>query len=95
MGKRKLAKPPSKKEKKQAKSRWTLWAVGGGVGLIIVAAIAYLVMQSGNQPGKGQSALVPVGSPAPDFTLTLFNGQTVALSSLKGKPVVLNFWAST
>ncbi len=31
---------------------------------------------------------------APDFTLTTFDGQTYNLASLKGKPVVVNFWAS-
>lgn len=31
---------------------------------------------------------------APDFTLPLFNGGTLTLRNLRGKPVVLNFWAS-
>jgi len=31
---------------------------------------------------------------APNFTLTTFDGQTVSLSSLCGKVVVVNFWAS-
>lgn len=35
-----------------------------------------------------------VGYEAPEFTLTLFDGRTVKLSDLKGKAVVLNFWAS-
>jgi cytochrome c biogenesis protein CcmG, thiol:disulfide interchange protein DsbE len=38
-----------------------------------------------------------VGHAAPDFTITLLNGkqgQTLHLADLKGKPVVLNFWAS-
>ncbi len=35
-----------------------------------------------------------VGSPAPDFQLTLFNGENLRLSDLKGEVVVLNFWAS-
>ena len=32
------------------------------------------------------------GDPAPDFTLTADSGETVALSSLRGKPVVLYFY---
>jgi len=40
------------------------------------------------------SAAPPVGRPAPDFTLPLFSSGTLSLHSLKGKPVVLNFWAS-
>ena len=33
-------------------------------------------------------------TPAPDFTLQDLNGQEVRLSDLKGKVVVLNFWAT-
>jgi cytochrome c biogenesis protein CcmG/thiol:disulfide interchange protein DsbE len=36
-----------------------------------------------------------IGGPAPNFTLRRLDGRgTLALSSLRGKPVVLNFWAS-
>jgi len=34
------------------------------------------------------------GNPAPDFTLKDLSGRPVQLSSLKGKVVVLNFWAT-
>jgi len=37
---------------------------------------------------------VQVGKPAPDFTLEDVDGHTVALSTLKGKPVLINFWAT-
>lgn len=32
--------------------------------------------------------------PAPDFTLTEFDGSTLTLSELRGKVVIINFWAS-
>ena len=32
--------------------------------------------------------------PAPDFTLTTFEGETITLSELRGQVVVINFWAS-
>lgn len=35
-----------------------------------------------------------LGKPAPDFTLPDVNGKPVALSSLKGKYVLVDFWAS-
>ena len=35
-----------------------------------------------------------VGSPAPDFTLKNSNGQTVKLTDLRGKTVVLYFFTS-
>ncbi len=31
---------------------------------------------------------------APDFTFTTFDGQTITLADLRGKGVVVNFWAS-
>ena len=36
----------------------------------------------------------PAANPAPDFTVTDRDGNPVKLSELRGKPVVLNFWAS-
>mgnify|MGYP000023455458 CR=1 FL=1 len=41
---------------------------------------------------SGGNALV--GQIAPDFTLTDLNGGSITLSSLKGKAVLLNFWAT-
>lgn len=35
------------------------------------------------------------GDRAPDFSLKDINGNTVSLSKLKGKKVILNFWATT
>jgi thiol-disulfide isomerase/thioredoxin len=43
---------------------------------------------------KKQSVNVADGKPAPDFTLKDINGKDLALSSLKGKYVVLDFWGS-
>ena len=35
-----------------------------------------------------------IGKLAPDFELDTLDGQTLVLSQLKGKPVLLNFWAT-
>jgi cytochrome c biogenesis protein CcmG, thiol:disulfide interchange protein DsbE len=69
-----------------------LWTVGvlvlASVGLIWVFAQAF---------GKDVRH-VPfnlAGQPAPDFELERIDGKgTLSLQSLRGKPVVINFWAS-
>ena len=51
---------------------------------------------SGNLPTVAAPRPAPtLGSPAPDFELVDLNtGQPLTLSSLKGKPVWINFWAT-
>jgi len=36
----------------------------------------------------------PIGAPAPDFTLSLFDGGELSLADRRGSVVVVNFWAS-
>jgi len=43
---------------------------------------------------RNQEGPVTIGETAPDFTLTTFEGEQISLEDLKGKVVVLNFWAS-
>lgn len=88
MGKRRLTRSGSTKQKRQTRSRWIMWAVLGGLVLVIGGVAAYLMTQ-----GPGETART--GSPAPDFTLRLLNGQDVTLSSLRGRPVLVSFWHST
>lgn len=56
-------------------------------GVVLVALVFgfALARQNRTQPQAG---------PAPDFTLTLLDGSSVRLADLKGKTVVVNFWAS-
>lgn len=37
---------------------------------------------------------VQIGNTAPDFSLKALDGSTVTLSDLRGKPVMVNFWAT-
>ncbi len=74
--------------------------LAAGLASLAIAVAAWrmfsTVPNSGRTPSAtpSTSAAPPVGRPAPDFTLPLFSGGTLALHSLQGKPVVLNFWAS-
>ena len=43
---------------------------------------------------RNQEGPVTVGETVPEFTLTTFEGEQISLADLKGKVVVLNFWAS-
>lgn len=40
------------------------------------------------------TTLIKQGDKAPDFTVEMVDGQKIALSSLKGKVVLINFWAT-
>ena len=61
--------------------------------LVWVALVGLLVIV-GVQLFRRQQGPVKIGSPAPDFSLTTFDGQTYTLSGLRGNVVLVNFWAS-
>jgi len=68
---------------------WRLrWAMSTAV---LIAAVIHL---PGGGVATGAGGVAHTGLPAPDFTLQLLDGKSVALASLKGKPVVVNFWHS-
>lgn len=62
-------------------------------GLLLTVPLVLLFAKSFSfDPEFVESPLL--GKPAPDFALTDLDGNTVSLSALRGRPVVLNFWAS-
>jgi cytochrome c biogenesis protein CcmG, thiol:disulfide interchange protein DsbE len=75
-------------------------ALAGGLVVVAVVSVAVILRHSGTGPQPVPGSLPigdgapPVGRPAPEFSAPLMNGGTFTLRSLKGKPVVLNFWAS-
>ncbi len=87
MAKRRVVRPGTR-QKPPAKSQWKLWTVAGAVAAVLVAGIAYYALWY-------QPVVARAGQMAPDFTLRLLNGESVTLSSLRGKPVLLSFWHST
>ena len=46
------------------------------------------------ETGTEPAGTEPPGIPAPDFTVYDLDGNSHTLSEFKGKPVILNFWAS-
>ena len=44
--------------------------------------------------GCSAPSVARVGEPAPDFRLENLDGQSISLSDFRGKPILLNFWAT-
>lgn len=89
--------------KKQHTTRlWLLVAL-----LIVICAVIFLLPTSPTvqaeegdateqaaQDETATTTLVKEGMQAPDFTVEMFDGSTQTLSALKGKVVLVNFWAT-
>jgi peroxiredoxin len=67
-----------------------------GVGLAILILGSNTTLRQGSLPviPTSSRALLREGQPAPQFALNTFDGRPVALTDLKGKPTLINFWAS-
>ncbi len=68
-------------------------AVGRALTGLLVAGLLGGALVLGVMEAKGR-ALLPEGTPAPDFTLQRYAGGQVSLEQLKGKVVLLDFWAT-
>lgn len=69
--------------------RWTV------VGVIILAAVFVLGWRlPGCAPPAAPEVAPKIGHLAPDFSLPTLGGQTVELSQLRDKWVLVNFWAT-
>lgn len=68
--------------------RWARWAIP----LSVVPVLALLAYGFRTDPRAIPSPLV--GKPAASFSLALFDGGRLSLEDLRGKVVVVNFWAS-
>ena len=65
----------------------------GVFGLAALVLLVFVIMLGGGLLRATQSERRASG-PAPDFSFTTFEGETISLQQLAGKGVVLNFWAS-
>lgn len=43
---------------------------------------------------RGSGTPTQIGMTAPDFSLTTLDGEPISLAELRGRPVIVNFWAS-
>ena len=83
------------RKKKSNGQLWVMLAL-----IVIIIAVIFLLPSCGNRGAKGSASqsdsttLVKVGDPAPDFSVALFDGSHLTLSELRGKVVLLNFWAT-
>lgn len=80
----------------------------GTTRLLVLAALAIVVgliiwllpsaqaqnNQQDMEKAIAQSTLVKVGDKAPDFSVEMLDGSVLSLASLKGKVVLVNFWAT-
>ncbi len=67
------------------------------LAIVLCAALLFgnsLTANAQDRPTPEQTTLVKVGDKAPAFEVQMFDGSTVKLADLKGKVVLLNFWAT-
>jgi len=90
--------------------QWWMWSIAGlAAGLLLLALAVWSMWGTGqgtaassqqsSQPSDQQTASPRagrprVGDPAPGFTLSLLNGETLSLDELRGQIAVVNFWAT-
>ncbi|MCA1796382.1 MAG: TlpA family protein disulfide reductase [Geobacteraceae bacterium] len=64
------------------------------IALVCIVCGVMLACDKGESPDASEQAGVVMGETAPDFTLENMQGEEVTLSDLRGKVVLLNFWAT-
>jgi peroxiredoxin len=87
--------------KKNGSNRVAWWGVGlSFLGVLMSVALAvvyyqYLIRPLRSNLSANMSSLMKwEGVPAPDISITCIDGKAIKLSELKGKRVVLDFWAT-
>jgi len=98
-----VATAPEPEREPTALPRWIAAII---IGAIAVASLAALLWPLLNKPAtvtdagviraqiEADGAAGRIGAPAPDFEWTSLDGQTLRLSTYRGKVVVVNFWAT-
>ncbi len=74
--------------KDRHRPRPVIFIASAVIGAFVLAVLSYMMFRSGGEGGTGP------GRPAPAIELTDFEGKTFSLADYRGRPVVVNFWAS-
>lgn len=72
----------------------TIWIAFSFMVLVLGAIWIWLSITPPGTTTQGDIPAPQQGFLAPDFNLTTFAGDSFTLSELRGKPVLINFWAS-
>jgi cytochrome c biogenesis protein CcmG, thiol:disulfide interchange protein DsbE len=79
--------------------------VGLALSIVLIVGIIWLVEGGRVEEPTAQASVVTltgfqggttpqVGAPAPNFTLESLDGRQVSLAELRGRPILINFWAT-
>lgn len=82
----------------KSRSLWiiliALVAVVGGGWIVFSQGLTQERVASGNNSAEALEPAAVAGHPAPEFELKTLEGETLSLADFKGKPVLVNFWAT-
>lgn len=71
---------------------------GAGFGVVLLMALGLAGCSKKEEPAKASTDSSPsisaAARKAPEFSATLLDGKTISLSELKGKVVLVDFWAT-
>ena len=62
--------------------------------MLVLVLVLGLVSGCSSSPVPAPAPTSTAGNLVPDFQLQGLDGENVSLSSLRGKPIMLNFWAT-
>jgi cytochrome c biogenesis protein CcmG/thiol:disulfide interchange protein DsbE len=90
--------PSSSRSDPPRRSRAVLVVVAAllvaAIGIVTWRAVATSDDTASGTPQAHRVNVAEVGAPAPNFELQTLDGRTVQLADFRGRPVLVNFWAS-